>query len=50
MIPFLVQSAEKPADDDQLVSSLEEGGEDQLKDPGAGPFHTRCGHPRRRDD
>ena len=47
MIPFLVEFAEKPVDDEA----------DAVKDDGTSPieqrpehFHTRCGHPRRRDD
>jgi len=40
-MPFLVQTAQEPASDAPSTSPAEAV---------AGPFHTRCGHPRRRDD
>ena len=49
MTPFLVETAEKPADDDELVTSSNKD-DNQITAAGGGTFHTRCGHPRRRDD
>jgi hypothetical protein len=47
MLPFLVQFADKPDSEPELVTRKDVAGE-EVSD--AGPFHTRCGHPRHRDD
>ena len=47
-VPFLVAKANPPVDDEDLPQ-----GEQQDIKGGEKPvsiFHTRCGHPRRRDD
>jgi hypothetical protein len=48
LVPFLVAKAELPVDDEespQGENRVIKGGEKPV-----GIFHTRCGHPRHRDD
>jgi hypothetical protein len=47
MVPFLVRLADKP-DDEPEFAKRKDAAEEETIDLSA--FHTRCGHPRRRDD
>ena len=47
MIPFLVQFADKPDPEPEVVERKDTDKKEMID---AGWFHTRCGHPRHRDD
>ena len=47
MLPFLLKFADKPDSEPELVRRKDAPPEAEMD---LGPFHTRCGHPRRRDD
>lgn len=47
-IPFLVATAERPVDDDECIVKVDTSESDQVFN--VSWFHTRCGHPRHRDD
>jgi hypothetical protein len=47
MVPFLVQLADKPDEEPELAKRKDIAEEDVID---LQAFHTRCGHPRRRDD
>ncbi len=50
MIPFLLQFAEKPVVEDRTLATSGPETPDQSDAQRAEQFHTRCGHPRHRDD
>lgn len=47
MIPFLMKFADKPSDSPE---PMKPGDDAQNTGVDVNAFHTRCGHPRRRDD
>jgi len=47
-LPFLVEKAQLPVSDE--TQSHDDSLVAETNEAHAGIFHTRCGHPRRRDD